>query len=301
MFGNLQNITLKKTCMINIEKKTGASLEAIQHHYDVSNDFYSLWLDSTRTYSCALFESGDSLEIAQQRKLDYHISESKANTAKRLLDIGCGWGSTLKRALDTTNIKHGVGLTLSQEQANYCNSFQNDRMEIRIENWADHTPDEQYDSIISIGAFEHFSRPDQSNQERIEGYRNFFMKCRSWLKPNGYMSLQTIAYGTAERKDINKFILDEIFPESDLPFLEDIILASKGIFEVCKLRNDRLDYANTFRFWKSNLKKNRHKAVEIVGEEKVIIYEKYQDLFIIGFHIGSMNLYRITFKAINTI
>ncbi|MEL6660859.1 MAG: cyclopropane-fatty-acyl-phospholipid synthase family protein [Bacteroidota bacterium] len=286
-----------------MEKTTqsaGASKYAIQHHYDTSNDFYGLWLDKTRTYSCALFESGEeSLEEAQINKLDYHIRESRIKSGQRLLDIGCGWGSTIQRALETTDIRAAVGLTLSEQQVAYCERLnRREGVDIKLENWEDHSTEHAYDGIISIGAFEHFSRPELNQVERIQGYRKFFEKCHKWLPNKGFLSLQTIAYGTAERSQINQFILDEIFPQSDLPYLEDIVIASKGIFEIQRVRNDRMDYAKTFKHWKKRFKVQRQAAVHLVGETKVAHYEKYMDLFMIGFHIGNMVLYRLTMKAI---
>src|SRR5207247_2125376 len=116
---------------------------------------------------------------------------------------------------------------------------------IRIENWANHQPTSFYDAIVSIGAFEHFVSPRNSRIEKIAIYRDFFERCRRWLAPGGRMTLQTIAYGNMRREDASDFINDTIFPDSDLPFLTEIIAAIDGIFEVITLRNDRFDYART--------------------------------------------------------
>ena len=133
---------------------------------------------------------------------------------------------------------------------------------------------------------------------RVEAYRAFFRRCHEWLRPDGCLSLQTIAYGTASRKDLNAFILDEIFPESDLPTLSEIVQACDGLFEILVVRNDRMDYARTFSEWSRRLDANRDAALALIGESKLRAYEKYHGLFQIGFHVGAMNLLRIGLRRL---
>src|SRR5216683_3583229 len=171
---------------INTIENPGASPEAIQHHYDVSNDFYQLWLDSTMTYSGALWEENNTLEAAQICKIDFHIQQARARNAQRVLDVGCGWGSILERLVKVNNVQYAVGLTLSQSQAAWVASLGQPRIEVRVENWLDHVPVAPYDAIISIGAFEHFAKPTLSNEQKVESYRSFFRSCHAWLKPGGW-------------------------------------------------------------------------------------------------------------------
>src|SRR5688572_16594443 len=91
--------------------KSGATRAAIQHHYDVSNDFYRLWLDRNMLYSCALWEEGDDLDQAQVRKMDYLIEAARAAGQERVLDVGCGWGAVLRRLVSVHGVKHARGLT----------------------------------------------------------------------------------------------------------------------------------------------------------------------------------------------
>ncbi|GAX39734.1 hypothetical protein NIES4075_06910 [Tolypothrix sp. NIES-4075] len=277
----------------------GASAEAIQHHYDVSNDFYRIWLDSTNTYSSALWEENDDLELAQLRKIDFHIERARAKGAKRVLDVGCGWGSTLKRLVEIYGVEQGVGLTLSKAQADWIASFNHPQIEVKLESWSDHSPKEPYDAIISIGAFEHFAKPEFSESEKLEGYRTFFQRCHQWLKPKGWISLQTIAHGNCRKEDMSKFIGDDIFPESDLPTIADIAKASERIFEIVTLQNDREHYERTLKVWLKRLKANRKEAVNLVGEEVVAKYEKYLSFCMIGFHTGTMDLLRISMRRID--
>jgi len=284
--------------MLSKEEDVGASAGAIQYHYDLSNAFYALWLDADRTYSCAMWAAQDSLESAQQRKLDYHIEMSGARNAARVLDVGCGWGSTLARLVEHAGVERAVGLTLSEEQAKYVRDLAHSGVDVSVESWAQHAAVEPYDAVISIGAFEHFARPGLDESGRVHAYRAFFRRCHEWLRADGRLSLQTIAYGTASRSDLNAFILDEIFPESDLPTLSEIVQACDGLFEILVIRNDRLDYARTFSEWSRRLDANRDAALALIGEHKLRTYEKYHGLFQIGFHVGAMNLLRIGLRRL---
>lgn len=277
----------------------GASKRALQHHYDLGNEFYALWLDAGRTYSCALWDGAHTLEAAQERKLDYHIGAAKAAGAGRVLDIGCGWGSLLYRLVGKAGAGRAVGLTLSDAQAAWISERADALVEVLVESWQEHRPEAKYDAIISIGAFEHFARPDLERVQVVAAYRQFFLRCHDWLVPGGCLSLQTIAYGTARRTDLNRFIIEKIFPESDLPTLAEIAQACEGVFEVTTLRNDRLDYETTLKHWYFNLRAKKAQAAALVGEETVANYEKYLSLFMIGFHTGAMNLLRIALRRVD--
>src|SRR4051794_26394804 len=199
----------------------GASPEAIRHHYDLSNDFYRLWLDDTLTYSCALWEDGDTIESAQLRKLDYLIDGARARGAERVLDVGCGWGGLLRRLVETHGVQHVVGLTLSDAQAELAAEVVGRRGEVRVENWIDHEPASPYDAVISIGAFEHFASYGMSREDRLDAYRSFFRRCAKWLPRGGRLALQTNVKGNNVRLDREtaaelRFVLERIFPESEL-------------------------------------------------------------------------------------
>ncbi len=200
----------------------GASKAAISFHYDLGNEFFRLFLDRECCYSCAMYDKeSDSFEAAQQRKLEYHIQQARADGAARVLDIGCGWGALQKKLVKEHQVKVAVGLTLSDNQAEWIRSMGLAGVEVRVESWSDHVPTAPYDSIISIGAFEHFARPC-SRPVRVKGYRDFFERCYGWLNAGGWMSLQSIGLGAADRGIEGQFVAEHIFPESDLPRLGEI-------------------------------------------------------------------------------
>ena len=276
----------------------GASKAAISFHYDLGNEFFKLFLDREFCYSCALYDNeSDSLEAAQQRKLEYHIQQARADGAARVLDIGCGWGALQKKLVTEHHVKVAVGLTLSENQARWIRSIGIPGVEVQMESWTDHEPDAPYNSIISIGAFEHFARPS-SRPVRVRGYRDFFERCYAWLNPGGWMSLQTIGLGATDRGVEGQFVAENIFPESDLPRLGEISDASEGIFEIVSVRNDRADYKRTNNEFRDRLRKNWDAAVSLVGEETVRRFDKYFRVSAAGFSRGTTNLYRITFRKL---
>lgn len=270
---------------------------AIRHHYDVGNDFYGLWLDESLTYSCALRRTPeDALETAQQHKLRYHLDAIGADDADRVLDIGCGWGSTLRLLSTTSGVRESVGLTLSDEQAAHIQGLALPGVDVRTENWTRYEPDSRFDGIISIGAFEHFARPDESPAEKIAQYREFFTRCRDWLDDTGTLSLQTIAYANMSREQASTFIQESIFPDADLPTLAEITAAADGIFEVQSLINGRLDYAWTCDQWAHRLRQHRDAAVHLVGPEVTARYERYLKQSAMGFRMGKICLLRLVLR-----
>lgn len=284
----------------------GASAEAIQSHYDLSNPFYALWLDENMVYSGALFERDDeTLEQAQLNKLDYHIRSAGVRPGQRVLEIGCGWGACLRRLVQHAGASSALGLTLSQAQVDYVRARPVSGVEARLESWQSHQPAQPYDAIISIGAFEHFGRLEDEEAEKVAAYRRFFKRCQEdFLQPGGRLSLQTFAYGSRRARDeareqqATTFLAAEIFRQTDPPTLANIAEAARHHFEICSLRNDRLHYARTLRIWLSRLKARRSEAVALVGEEAVARYERYLQYSFIGFQTGNLDLYRIVLQRI---
>ncbi len=281
---------------------SGASADAIEFHYGTGNDYFALWLGETMAYSSALWDDDDpdqSLDDAQMAKINYHIQQARAGQGKRVLDVGCGWGSVLQPLAKSYGVEKAVGLTLSDSQVDWLNGLGNPAIEAHLENWRDHDKNAKYDSIISIGAFEHFAKLGLSADEKIEIYREFFTACHGWLGSRCYMSLQTVAYGNSLTEDFDTFIAKEIFPETDTPKLAEIASGCERLFEVITLRNDRDHYRRTLRAWFSKLKANRDRCVELKGEEEVARFEQYLRLMAYMFEVGGLDLYRITFRKID--
>ena len=276
------------------------ALEAIQFHYDVGNEFYSLWLDPRMVYSCALWTpqiAANDLAGAQLAKLDYHLDQINIGQATSILDVGCGWGAMLARALERNpNLQNARGLTLSQEQCEHIQllTAKQPQLNAHLQNWMDHQTATPYEGIISVGAFEHFATPQDTQAERMDKYRAFFQFCHDNLRKGGALSLQSIAYLNMARSDANQFMENEIFPNADLPYFSEMAAACEGILELTVMRNDRLDYARTCSLWLQGLRAQRTAATALVGADVVARFEKYLALSSVGFYQSKICLIRMT-------
>lgn len=283
--------------------RLGGDAAAIQAHYDAGDAFFALFLDPTRTYSCALFEHGmEALDDAQRAKIDWHLTQAGAQPGARLLDIGCGWGGLLERAVRTRGVAAAVGLTLSAAQAQHIAASAHDRISVELTHWADHRPRAPYDDIVSVGAFEHFAAAGLSRDMRVAAYRRFFGTCAQWLAPGGRLSVQTIAYpedfdrAAYDATDYGAFVQAKIFPKSDLPTLSEMLEAADGAFEPVIVRNDRRHYAKTARIWRARIREKHDAAVALVGEARVRDLDRYFRVSAGAFDIGTLQLLRIAFQ-----
>jgi cyclopropane-fatty-acyl-phospholipid synthase len=249
----------------------------VQSHYDLSDDFYRLFLDSTQTYSCAYFVRDDmSLYQAQIAKIDLALSKLDLRPGMTLLDVGCGWGATLLRAAEQFDV-NVVGLTLSRNQAAHVERLFAESPGARskrvlLKGWEQF--DEPVDRIVSIGAFEHFGR---------ERWDHFFSFAYQALPEDGVMLLHTIAVCSEEEmKNIKvtmtllkfiKFIMDEIFPGGRLPSVASVEdYAARAGFGVSRVQSLRPHYARTLDLWAAALQQHRDEAIAIQSEE---VYDRY--------------------------
>ncbi|KZS57125.1 cyclopropane mycolic acid synthase PcaA [Mycobacterium ostraviense] len=254
----------------------------VQAHYDLSDDFFRLFLDPTQTYSCAYFERDDmTLEEAQLAKIDLSLGKLKLEPGMTLLDIGCGWGATMRRAIEKYDV-NVVGLTLSENQAAHVQQMF-DKLDtprtrrVLLEGWEKfHEP---VDRIVSIGAFEHFGR---------QRYPRFFKMAYNVLPSDGVMLLHTIARPTFkegrergvrlthEIVHFTQFILAEIFPGGWLPTIPSVEEhAAAAGFKVTRVQSLQLHYAKTLDTWAAALEANREKAIAIQSEKVYDRYMKY--------------------------
>ncbi len=283
---------------------SGASAEAICYHYDVGTEFYRLWLDHNLTYSAARWDdpcqiAGDpvSLELAQDAKLDFHLKALGIGRGDSLLDIGCGWGSMLRRAVEQYGIATATGLTLSADQHNYLRALDLPAVEIRLESYEVYRPVGKFSGIVSVGALEHFTRPGLSAAEKVAIYRRFFERCRGWLNPGARLSLQCITWGgRVPRNRTGCIMAQDVFPETDPPYVVDVLEASVETFEPLYMENRRSDYIRTLQVWLQRLRARRREIEAMTSVENFGFYERYLRRSIYGFKKKELQLCRFVFQ-----
>lgn len=275
----------------------GATSKDIQFHYDLSREFYAKWLDETMTYSAALFNEGDTLESAQQRKLDFHIRQAEIMPHNRVLDIGCGWGSLMFRTASSVESTECVGLTLSADQKSYIDEAQDDQISVLLKDWNALDEISTFDAVVSIGAFEHFASPEMSSEQKIAVYRAFFKKIQQVLKPGKCLSLQTIVFDGMNTADFPDWITDRIFPGSILPRPQEILAAADGIMSLEVVRNDALDYGRTCREWVNRIQSNKDDIISIVGKERTNEYTQYLRMSAVAFERKEFGLFRLKLRT----
>jgi cyclopropane-fatty-acyl-phospholipid synthase len=253
--------------------------EEIQAHYDLSDVFFGTFQDPSRTYSCAFFErDGMSLEEAQMAKIDLALNKLELRPGMTLLDVGCGWGSVLKRAVEKHDV-NVVGLTLSKNQAAYGQRLLDDMDSSRsrkvfLRGWEEF--DEPVDRIISIEAFEAFPK---------DRYAAFFERCHRIMPSGGRMVLQTILGHPLKRwpemgipitmTDLKfmRFIAKEIFPGGAIPCDEDIAEYSGAAgFSLEQTQYLNEHYVRTLDTWAANLEAAHDEAVAATSQE---VYDRY--------------------------
>ncbi len=263
-------------------KEMKPHFEDIQAHYDLSDDFFGVFQDPTRKYSCAFFTGPDvTLSEAQVANVDQNLDRLDLKPGMTLLEIGCGWGLTLQRAMEKYDV-NVIGLTLSKNQKAYCDQLlskvDSERtFDVRLEGWEQfHSP---VDRIVSIEAFEHFG---------FERYDDFFKTCYDILPEDGRMTIQSSVgyhpYDLAERgKKLTfelarfiKFMITEIFPGGRIPTTQMMVehgeKAGFVVPEVVSLRNH---YIKTLGIWADRLERNKDAAIAATDEENYHRYMRY--------------------------
>ena len=264
---------------------------AVTFHYDVSNDFYRLWLDRRMVYSCAYFQSpDDDLDAAQERKLDYLCRKLRLRPGQRLLDIGCGWGALVLHAAKHFGV-HAEGITLSEPQAEWGRAriieagFGNEAKIERRDYREVTTTRGLYDAIVSVGMAEHVGR------ERLPDY---FAAVYRALKPGGIFLNQAIGEGIVARPNNRdgSFIEQYVFPDGDIPPLPIVLRAAESSgFEIRDVENLREHYVLTLRHWLRGLEAH-HDEARLVDETIYRVWRLYIAGSTHGFRSGHIAVYQ---------
>ena len=266
--------------------------DSIQHHYDVSNDFYRLWLDEQMVYSCAYFRSpDDGLEQAQIQKIDHILHKIRLQPGERLLDIGCGWGALALRAARDYGA-HCVGVTLSRQQYEEATrrvrkAGLEGRCEIRLQDYRD--VDGRFDKITSVGMFEHVG---------LNHLGDYFRKIRDLLAEGGIALNHGITSSDPDSGESpyggGDFIDRYVFPNGELPLI-GLVLKEMGAagLEAADIENLRLHYARTLEHWTDRFEAHGARLRELAGDTRYRIWRAYLAGCAYGFAHGWVALHQI--------
>ena len=245
------------------------SKENVAHHYDISDDLYEIFLDSKRQYSCGYFKNDDdTLEIAQQNKIDHIIKKLNIKSNQKVLDIGCGWGHLAIEIAKQSKCEV-TGITLSENQYRYANAKAKEynlQNQVQFKLCDYRNLKEKFDRVVSVGMFEHVGR---------KFYKTFFTQVDNLLKDNGLALIHTIGSVNSPR-DPQPWISKYIFPGGYTPSMSEVTgpIEKSGLI-ISDLEVLRMHYAHTLRNWKEKCIKNKSKIIGMFDEKFFRMWEFY--------------------------
>ena len=250
--------------------------EAIQHHYDVSNAFYSLWLDPRMVYSCAYFRSeSDTLEQAQLQKLDHICTKLRLQPGEKFLDVGCGWGALIIHAAARYGVD-ATGITLSENQFRLATeriraAGLQDRCRVLLQDYRDHPGESFYDKVASVGMFEHVG---------LNNLPIYFASVSRLLRERGLFLNHGITSSDVENRAVGmgagEFIGRYVFPKGELPHLHRVVHdMSTRDFEVHDVECLRPHYARTLGCWSDNFEARYPEAAAASSDRTARIWRIY--------------------------
>ncbi len=277
---------------VGISPSKKLNRHAISFHYDVSNDFYALWLDEQRVYSCAYYEAADqSLEQAQRNKLDYICRKLRLKPGERLLDIGCGWGALICWAAEHYGV-NAHGITLSQNQYDHAQRMIKRRgleqkVSVELLDYRDLQGEGRFDKLVSVGMFEHVG---------LKNLPTYFAIANRLLKPGGlFLNHGITTDEDGWKKTVStEFINRYVFPDGQLETVSAVqkIMEDSG-FEIHDVEGLRQHYALTLREWVKRLDARHEEALKYVTEPVYRIWRLYMAACALQFEEGNTGIYQI--------
>jgi cyclopropane-fatty-acyl-phospholipid synthase len=263
---------------------------AISYHYDISNDFYKLWLDRRMVYSCAYFASPeDDLDQAQEQKLDCVCRKLRLRKGESLLDLGCGWGGLLMHAAENYGAR-ALGITNSAQQAELAQerirlAGRDDLCEVKVLDYRALDQSRQFDKIASVGMFEHVG----------EALLPEYFQC-AWnhLRLGGVFLNHGIACSATYKRKGPSFIDKYVFPDGELVPLSTALRAAEACgFEVRDIESLREHYVLTLRHWVRRLEARADEVKKLVGEATYRVWRLYMSGSAHAFATGRVNVYQV--------
>jgi len=276
--------------------------------YDVSNDFFRLWLDERMNYTSAVFDEGphaptDSLELAQMNKLAILHDYAHIRPDMRVLDIGCGWGANLQYLAVDRGVREVHGITLSESQHQEIVHRRLPNVTASFCNYLDYEPPAKFDAVVSICMLEHTATPRQVRAgEHIGVYRDYFRRAHEWTRPGAYFALQTILRNSVprNRKDIEDMahITYTMFPGGFAVRLAEVMESVSRYWEVVEVKTRRLDYLRTCDQWGARLRRHESAIRECYGDRVFEDYDRYLSACVTAFDKHYVSLAQYSLRRI---
>src|SRR5258708_6615940 len=266
--------------------------DAIHFHYDVSNEFYALWLDRAMVYSCAYFETPEvDLDAAQQAKLDHICRKLSLRPGENFLDIGCGWGALVIHAAQHYGVQ-ARGVTLSPQQLKVARerielAGLKGRVSVELLDYRDLPAQPLYDKVASVGMFEHVG---------LKNLPVYFATVHRLLKPHGLFLNHGITHDSEgwEPSVSTEFINRYVFPDGQLDTIGNVQrVMEQSKFEIADVEGLRPHYAMTLRHWVARLERNRARALQYVNEATYRVWRLYMSACALQFESGEIGIYQV--------
>jgi cyclopropane-fatty-acyl-phospholipid synthase len=294
----------------------GSTKADVAVSYDVSNEFFRLWLDERMNYTCGVHAEVEdavqgrpvgpkvSLEAAQLEKLRVLSGYAHVKPGCTLLDIGCGWGADLEYQALVNKVGAAHGITLSEAQAAEIKRRNIPGVTAQVTSYLDYKPEVKFDSVISICMMEHICSPEEARAGKsVQMYRNYFRLVHEWTRPGAWFGLQTILrnFVPRDRQDVKDvgWVTYEIFPGGITPRLEEIIAAVNPYFEVIEVKTRRMHYRETTHEWRRRLRDHEQQIRAQWGDKTFEEYDRYLSTCVRGFEKHYQSLAQYSLKRID--
>jgi cyclopropane-fatty-acyl-phospholipid synthase len=276
----------------------------VQVSYDISNEFFRLWLDKRMNYTCAVFEDTDDLDEAQFNKLGFLYDYAHIEPHHSVLDIGCGWGANVQYLAEDRGVRDVHGITLSPAQHAEIMGRKLPNVNAHCVSYLDYEPDRRFDAIMSICMIEHVATPEQARSgEHIDLYRNYFRLAHEWSKPGAHFALQTILRNRMPRirKDIQDigWVTYQIFPGGISVRMEDIVQSVNPYWEIMEMKTRRVHYQRTCEKWLEGLRRHEGEIRQRFGSQVFDDYDRYLSTCVRGFQMHYQSLAQWSLRRID--
>ena len=279
----------------------GSTKDQVQVSYDVSNEFFRLWLDERMNYTSAVFENeNQSLEAAQLNKLRILAEFAHITPDSHVVDIGCGWGANLEYLATSRGVKNVYGVTLSSAQMEEINRRNLPGVKAYCCDYKDHKPEVKYDAVVSICMIDHLVSPEEARQGKaVDNFRKYFRTVHQWTSPGAWFGLQHIVRNRVPRdkKDLEDvhWVTHVIFPGGLNPRIEEVVQAVNPYWEIVEMHSRRLHYRRTTFEWRRRLRDHEAEIRQKWGSQVFEDYDRYLSTCVTAFdkHYSSLAQYSL--------